>query len=105
MKPRILRETLGISIRELAEALDYDKGGLSRLENGERAWTLRFYVEWRDYMELAVARARKGGLQIPDDAMPTMREAALAGPENVRTRRRRKKGGKGHARRKVSRRA
>lgn len=97
-KPRALREMLGISIRDAAVALDYDKGALSRLETGGRQWTLRFAAIWLDYMDVEIDAARKAGAKIPANALPTLHELAALGPNDSATRRRRKGGRDGSSR-------
>ena len=86
-KPRALREALGLSLRQTAADLGYDKGAFSRLETGQRMWTLRFAFQWLDYMTLKVAHARRDGFPIPAESVPTPNELATLGPDDARTRR------------------
>ena len=86
-KPRALREACGLTLRQVAADLEYDKGAFSRLETGQRAWSIKFGIQWLDYFSLVVAKARKDGLPIPDEAIPTLRELATLGPDDARTRR------------------
>ena len=80
-KARMIREALGISVRQLARDLAYDHGYLSKVENGKRGWSLYGALAWMDYMTLRVAKARRDGFQIPDSAIPTLRELALVRPD------------------------
>lgn len=78
-KPKIIRESLGYSLREVGEAIEIDPTMLSRLENNKRKWSLTLALAWIEWAEEEVKRARSRGQKIPVSHFPTMDDLARMG--------------------------
>ncbi len=78
-KPKIIRESLGYSLREVGEAIDVDPTMLSRLENSKRKWTLTLALAWIEWAEDEVKTARDRGQKIPVSQFPSMDDLARMG--------------------------
>lgn len=102
-RPRRLREALGLGIHVVAKETGIQVASLSRMERGERPWTLATLNHWFSYMRAQVTAARAAGQVIPEAAVPGFEELARYSERLLNFQiEQRKKNPKGAARRRSS---
>jgi len=86
LQPKSFREILGLMMDDVAKELGLSPSMLSRLESGQRRFTLRRAEQWRAWAMKAIYEAQADGFMVDTRLVPTLEEIQTPPPRRYNRR-------------------